>query len=254
MQITKRSKISLSQLLSVVNEPSVYVLLDKYDLDSNASSSAIELSEAMQTATELQLTDLINEVASTSQTLRNTVTPRYKYDDRYDEFTKSLMLDGYVIEDKIIKSLDPNYEGSEPIEDLLIQEIINSGLDDNNEISDCIKRSASDFIKSQPDYNGSLTNIRICLETIVREIAIIKGFSNTSSANIWGPALSHLRGNSFITDKEEKTLASVYTFISDGAHIPIGFSQEEFVRLGRNLCASMCYFLIKQYNADNAAI
>jgi len=237
-----------------VDEPSIYVLLDKYNLDSNASSSAIELSEAMQTATESQLTSLINEVASTSQTLRSTVSPKYNYENRYNEFTKSLMLDGYVIEDKTIKSLDPNYEGKEPIEDLLLKEILNSGLDNNNEISDCIKRSASDFIKNQPDYNGSLTNIRICLETIVREIAIIKCFANTSRTNIWGPALSYLKANTFITDKEEKTLASVYTFISDGAHIPIGFSQEEFVRLGRNLCASMCYFLIKQYNAGNAAI
>ncbi|TOK92651.1 DUF4145 domain-containing protein, partial [Vibrio parahaemolyticus] len=86
-----------------------------------------------------------------------------------------------------------------------------------------------------PDYNGSLTNIRIALETLVREIAFDKGFTTTRTGNTWGPSLNYLKTNGFIDQKDENALSSVYTFISNGAHIPLGFSQEEFVRLGRNL-------------------
>jgi hypothetical protein len=52
----------------------------------------------------------------------------------------------------------------------------------------------------------------------------------------------------FLTEKEEqKVIAPIYGFISDGCHKPLGFSEEEFARFGRNLAISMCYFLIKKF-------
>lgn len=249
MQITKRSKLSLSQLLGVMDRQSVHVLLDKYDFDSYQANSLIAISDEMKSGSERQLSDLIEEIVCTCSTLRNGVSPKYKYDDRFNEFRKSLLLDGYEIDDSTIKSLDPNFEGKEPVEDELLNEISKSGLDENNEINSCLRASASDFIKPQPDYNGSLTNIRICLETIVRKIAFAKNFVTDRTGNTWGPSLGYLKTTGFLTEKEEKALASIFTFVSDGAHVPIGFSEEEFVRLGRNICASMCYFVIKKYNA-----
>ena len=251
MQITKRSKLSLAQLLGVIDNKSVYVLLDKYDLDPYQANSVIDIGNVMQSASETQVSNLIEEIVLTSSTLRNAVSPKYKYDDRYDEFKKSLLLDGYIIKANSIKALDPNFEGREPVEDELLHEIARSDLDAKNEVKSCVLASASDFIKAQPDFNGSLTNIRICLETIVRKIAVKRGFTANSFGNTWGPSLGYLKNEGFFTEKEEKTLASVFTFVSDGAHVPIGFSEEEFVRLGRNLCASMCYFVIKKYNANN---
>jgi hypothetical protein len=249
MQISKRSKISLSQLLGVLDSQTVHVLFDKYDYDSYQASSIIGINDEIKSGSERQLTELIGEIIRTGSTLRNGVSPRYKYDDLLNEFRKSLLLDGYEIGDKTIKSLDPNFEGKEPVEDELVNELNKSGLDENDEIVSCLNASASDFIKAQPDYNGSLTNIRICLETIVRKIAFKKDFVTNVSGNTWGPSLGYLKATDFLTEKEEKALASIFTFVSDGAHIPIGFSEEEFVRLGRNICASMCYFVIKKYNA-----
>ena len=46
----------------------------------------------------------------------------------------------------------------------------------------------------------------------------------------------------------EKGLTGVFSFISPGSHIPVGFSEEEFARLGRSLAVSFCYFLAKQFN------
>ena len=249
MQISKRSKISLAQLLGVLDCQTIHVLFDKYDFDSYQANSLIGINDEIKSGSEMQLSELIGEVIRTSTTLRNGASPKYKYDDQLDEFKKSLLLDGYEIKEKTIKSLDPNFIGKEPVEDELVNEIDKSDLDQKDEIISCLTASASDFVKAEPDYNGSLTNIRICLETIVRKVAFTKGFSTTRSGNTWGPSLSYLKTNGFFTEKEEKTLASIYTFVSDGAHVPIGFSEEEFVRLGRNICASMCYFVIKKHNA-----
>ena len=250
MQISRRTKISLSQLLGVIDKSIIGVILDKYGLDEDAVSSVPYIRDEITSSPIHDLTDLILEVISTGTTLRNSVSPRYKYDDQFEEFRKSLLLDGYKIESKCISALDPNYEGKEPVEDALLIELEKSCLDKDEEIKKCIIASASHFLKSPSDFNGSLTNIRIALETTIREIALIKGYSNNSSSgNTWGPSLAYLKTSAFLTEKEEKALASIFTFISDGAHVPIGFSEEEFVRLGRNICSSMCYFSIKKYNA-----
>ena len=45
----------------------------------------------------------------------------------------------------------------------------------------------------------------------------------------------------------------IYTFISKGAHRPLGFTDEEFVRFGINLAISACYFLVKILNGDEGS-
>ena len=93
------------------------------------------------------------------------------------------------------------------------------------------------------DFNQCLSKARISLETIVRTIAIDKYNFNDS----WGNALSKLKTESFITQKEEELMAKLYGFISDGSHIPLGFTEEEYARYGRNLAMSKCYYIIKKY-------
>jgi hypothetical protein len=50
-----------------------------------------------------------------------------------------------------------------------------------------------------------------------------------------------------INEREEHGLTGVYSFISEGAHAPVGMTEQEMVRLGRNLAAGASYFLIKRY-------
>ena len=249
MQISRRTSFSLAQLLSVIDRPTVYVIFDKFGFNPELISSPVDISNEINSAPNSMLSDLLLEVVQTNRTLRNQTSPKYKFDDQYSILQKSLLLDGYLVENESIKTLDPNFEGHDPVEDALLQELDSSGLQNKDDIYRAIEASAEDFVKAQPDFNGSLTNIRIALETLVREIAYTTGFTTTKIGNTWGPSLAHLRTSGFITPKEEQALASVFTFISDGAHVPLGFSQEEFVRLGRNMCSSMCYFVIKKYNA-----
>ncbi|EPA0533109.1 TPA: hypothetical protein N2743_004419 [Vibrio parahaemolyticus] len=249
MQVSRRSKFSLAQLLSVIDKPTVYVIFDKFGFAPRAVASPAGIADELLSASDTLLSDVILEVVHTAKTLRSKTSPKYQFDDQFSLLEKSLLLDGYQIEGNSVTALDPNFVGKEPVEDALIKEVQESSIVNKQDIVDAIKFSADDFVKAQPDYNGSLTNIRIALETLVREIAFDKGFTTTRTGNTWGPSLNYLKTNGFIDQKDENALSSVYTFISNGAHIPLGFSQEEFVRLGRNLCYSMCYFVIKKFNA-----
>jgi len=249
MQVSRRTKFSLAQLLSVVEQSTVYVIFDKFGFNPQAASSPACISNEITSADDQTLSGLIIEVIETIRTLRNDTSPKYKFDDQFSILKKSLLLDGYLIEDKSIKTLDPNFIGIEPVEDGLINELENSSIQNKTGIIRSVKASADDFVKAQPDYNGSLTNIRIALETLVRDIALEKGFTTARTGNTWGPSLGYLKTNGFIDQKDENALSSVFTFISNGSHIPLGFIEEEFVRLGRNMCTSMCYFVIKKHNA-----
>jgi hypothetical protein len=249
MQISRRTKFSLTQLLSVLERPTAHVIFDKFGFDPQAVSSPINISDEIMYADNQILSDLIIEVIETKKTLRIGVSPRLKFDNQFSILEKSLLLDGYLIEEKSIKALDPNFMGFEPVEDALIKELDDSVLQNKAGVIQSVKASADDFIKAQPDYNGSLTNIRIALETLVREIALEKGFTATRPDKMWGASLGHLKTSGFIDQKDENALSSVFTFISNGSHVPLGFSQAEYVRLGRNMCTSMCYFVLKTYNA-----
>ena len=64
--------------------------------------------------------------------------------------------------------------------------------------------------------------------------------------------LSILKANGFITNNEENALASIYTLVSDGSHKPLGFTDEEYSRYGRNLIMTTCHYSIKKQNGYTA--
>ena len=252
MVITKRTKLSLSQLLDLFNPNVVHVILDKYDISCRGYRQ-IEVSRALSDANQLSIGGFVEEIIETRGDLRNRVTPRYRFDERWQDLEKCLLLDGYRIEGNSITKVDPVIEGGEPIEDNLTYEIEHSCLPTSTEIKSHITLSADAFRKAAPDYNGCLSHARIALETLVRSIAENKGFQINTASKGWGSSLSYLQANGFITKKEEVALSSAYTFISEGSHVPVGFTEEEFVRFGRNLVTSMCYFVIKIFNGGNNA-
>ena len=252
MIITKRTKLSLCQFLDLFDQDVVSILLEKHDITS-WGYNPIEISRILSDADQSSLETLIDEMVRTNGDLRNRVSPRYRFDERWSDFEKCLLLDGFKIEAEQILSIEPVIESTEPIEDALTNELKMSNLDSLLEIIKHIKLSAELFRKLSPDYNACLSHSRIALETIVRTIAKHNKLDINEGSKAWGKSLSHLKNIKFITNKEENAIASTYTFISDGVHIPVGFTEEEFVRFGRNLALSVCYFIIKKFNgAENA--
>jgi hypothetical protein len=250
MILTKRTKLSLAQLISLLDPDVIEVLFGKHDIACCGSNSQIEISDALLNSNNTQIETLIEEVVATIGALRNRVTPKYKFDERWQDLTKCMLLDGYQINSKKIIKTEPFLEGVESIEDDLFKELENSGLSEYTEIQIQIRESENDFRKALPDFNGCLSHSRIALETLVKKIAGNFGFRTNNESKAWGESLAYLKKKDFINKKEEEALSSVYTLISDGSHIPLGFTEEEYVRFGRNLATSMVYFMIKLFNGS----
>ena len=251
--LSSRTKLSLCQYLYLQDRSFASVLLEKYGLHDNYSVPFIDgLRSLLLSASEDRVHSLLAEVIRTQGDLRNRVSPRYRYDERWDDLVRCLHLDGYTIRDKDLVAADPTIEASPPLEDDLSSELQRSGLSQALGITQLLEKSADAFRRIPPDYNGCLTNARVALQTTATAIASAwqEKHPGTYDHTKWGEVLTYLRRSSFVTEAEEKGLAGVFGFVSPGAHIPIGFTQDEMVRLARSLIASMCYFLIKRYKGQ----
>jgi hypothetical protein len=94
----------------------------------------------------------------------------------------------------------------------------------------------------------------VALQTLATAIAKARSarYPGNFDETKWGQAAVYLRKSGFIKQHEEGGLTGVFSFLSQGAHTPIGFTEEEFTRLGRSLTVSFCYFLVKTWNASDS--
>ena len=246
--ISERSKLSLCQFLDLQPRPSLGVLLRKhgmngevYDLDG--------LAAIIQVTPPDQLSSLLSEVIRTKGDLRNQVTPRYRYDERWDDLVLCLFLDGYKVEGDQLVTVDPTIEDAGALSDDLTQSIIESGLPEADEIIRVLDNSTVAFRAVPPDVNACLTEARIALQTVATSVAGERQRSHPGNydASKWGQVLGYLRKSGLITTEEEKGLAGVFGFVSPGAHEPFGPDDMEMARLGRSLAIGMTYFLIKRF-------
>lgn len=245
MNLSIRTRYSLCQFLGILDTEKVSVLFGKYSIDVYDCRQET-LSETIRDLDSNSLSSLVTEVVETKKSLRTDISPKIIFDERFHDFEKCLLLDGYRIEEhqNTLVSVEPTIDGSQPLEDDLTTEITLSSLPDTASIIGLINDSANAFKQTHPKYNDCLTNARIALETLVDKITL----KLTGNSETWGRNLNLLKSHGFLSQKEEGAIANTYTFISDGSHIPLGFTEEEFTRYGRNLTMSVCYYLIKKFN------
>lgn len=207
--------------------------------------------QVIRGATQEQLHSLLGEIARTRGDLRNQVTPRYRFDERWEDLQLCLRLDGYIVNQNGVVPVDPTIEGVAVVEDDLSHELRRSGLQEAEDIIRTMENSAEAFRRNPPDYNACLANARVALQTLATAIARARGQRHPGNFDEtrWGEVLAYLRASGLITADEEAGLAGVFRFVSPGAHRPVGLSEQEVARLGRSQVASMCYFLIKQHTA-----
>ncbi len=255
--LSRRTKLSLCQYLLLQEGAFLNVLLQKHGLPTveiRYGHRDDRFRSDLLTAPEDGLQSLLEEIVRTQGDLRYRVQPRYRYDERWDDLIRCLALDGYQVDvhQRMLTPIDPTIEGSIQADDALSQELKRSALPPTEEILALMEKSAQAFRQTPPDHNAALANARVALETLARAIAKARlarrpgSFDETK----WGQVLTYLRTSGLISDKAEQGLAGVYSFVSPGAHTPIGLTDEEMVRLGRSLVASMCYFLAKLHNSN----
>lgn len=260
MNLSRRSKLSLCQFLDLFTKDGVSLLLEKHglcDVDLEWSKSD-GIGEAIRRASGEEIRRILDEVLRTRQTLRSEVSPRYRFDERWKDLLLCLELDGYrrgLDEDEretdSFVPNEPTIDGVQAVEDDLTLEIGRSGIPEADEIVQVIEKSADAF--QREDFNACLSSSRVALESLARSIAqkMQGNQPREFDPRKWGAIVTYLRKSGFIACREEAALVGVYGFISRASHAPIGFSEKEFARLGRSLALGLCYFLIKQFNAQH---
>lgn len=249
--IGQRTRYSLSQLLELQEYSVVHVLLSKYGA-SLTGSNLLQIANSVEALNPQILLQVLAEVASTSGDLRARITPKFRFDERMHDLTQCLALDGYAITGKMLIQMDPAIADASPIDDDLIEALKSSGAPRKQEVIQKISDSAQAFRNNPPDYNASLTNARVALETLASDIAqhvqAAPGRPPVDPTK-WGDVLTHLRFAGELTVEEERGLAGVFGFLSPGAHRPVGIPEIQMARLGRSFALNMCWFLLQNHLA-----
>jgi len=194
---------------------------------------------------------MITEILANNKILRSEAPVKHVFESGVADLERWAFHDGWIVENSALVRVTPAAEEITGIRDKFLQDICSSGLDKNGAINKAVEDSSKNFVAEPPDFNASTTNVRIALETVARRAAEatanIKGGGYPEDS--WGKALKFLRSTGVIELPEEKILARVYTFISPGAHIPKGITEEEWARLAKTFGLSSAYFLLKKYEA-----
>lgn len=262
--IGNRTLLSLAQYLDQQNPETLAVLFEKHAVKQtwdewSFATSLQRLIGFLRAIPASRLVTLLDEVVATEPDLCDHVVNQWgdgagAYNVRWGDLLRCLALDNLVVSKGHLIATEPDLPGATHVEDALTAEISASGLPSAQPIADLLVQSENAFRQVPPDYNACLSNARAALQTLATEIAQQRQTSLGGSfqADKWGQVLSHLRKWTLITKNEEDLISSVYTFISPGAHQPVGLSQEEMVRLGRGMAVSICYFLVKLHNGQAA--
>lgn len=268
MKLSKRSKMSLCQFLRQFRRSDLALLLEKYGLSTHEfddqpdfPSRAYALRDTINQASDSQVEELVQELARKSDSIcasanRHDVFGKRWNKQQWNELCRDLKLDGYARElDKCGGKLDrfvpiePIIDGAALVEDDLTKEIRRSNLANTDGVLQVMKKSSDAF--RDGDFNGCLSNARVALQTLALSIAQAYRSNHVGDFDPerWGSVIDYLRASGFISTKQEAGVTGVFTFISPGSHTPIPRGEEEFARLGRNLSLSICYFLVKKFNA-----
>ena len=252
--LSLRSKLSLCQFLALQEQGFLRATLLKHGVQVekwHPNGSAVDvLGNSVLQASETALQSILGEIARTQGDLRSRVNPRYRYDERWADLMRCLELDGYRMDGQDLRIGDPTIADTAPLDDDLTAEINRSHLPAAAGIAEVLDKSTEAYRKTPPDYNACLTNARIALQALASGIAKQRRNNHPGSFDDdkWGQVLSYLCKSGFVSKKEEEALAGVFGLVSDGAHVPVGLTEQEMVRLGRSLIISICFFLVKRHN------
>ena len=200
------------------------------------------------------MTGLLVELIGGCTEIRADAPTKYVFDARHADLRGQLRADGFeVVEDALVRLL-PTAEPVAQISDHLEETLAASGLDHDREITRLLRESYASLSAANPDFNDATTKARIALETVARRSARAVATAREQAApnDTWGPALAFLRNEAIVTLPEEQALASVYSLISPGAHVPRGLTDEQWALLARSFAVSGAYFLMRQHLAELA--
>lgn len=208
--------------------------------------------QAFQDASDDQRVALVTDVLAHVASVKADAPTKYVFEERMTDARAWLLHDGFELVDGVLVQAAPAVEEATQLRNHLIELLAASPLDHDGKIRSMLEASKDAFGAQPPDVNAATTHVRIALETIARRAAPI--FMAKANLNIstgtWGAAVSALVATAVLSKEEESGITAAYTFISPGAHVPLGLSELEWARLVRTIALSMCYFLMARFAAS----
>lgn len=253
MALSRQVRASIAQALTALTVSAARTLLYKHlavQLDVSDTSS-IRYLQAVASAGDDDVRALANELVVHQQAVRADAPTKHVFDSRVADVERWLLHDGWVADSGALVRVTPAAEDITGIRDKLVEDLSGSGLDGDDAIAKALEEGSAAFVAASPDFNGSITKVRIALETTARRAATSAAAKRSIAypQDSWGRALQLLRSVGVLEADEEEMLARVYTFISPGAHLPKGMTDEEWARLARTFGVSSTYFLVQKYIA-----
>ena len=253
--------MSLPLFLCEIPEWELETLFEKHAIVmGHQSRNAPRLSsvkEGILGAEDDQIRELLEEVLRTFQSLQFGSSPKYRFDERWKECLRCLALDGYhqkKDEQGIALPYFVPVDSSIPeviaVRDDLETALTCSQLDGSELVIGFLHASEKAFV--EVDFNECLVKGRLALETLAKMIGTSKHINvpgQEFDKAKWGKLIHDLCRSGFIDENAECGITGVYSFVSKGAHKPVGLSETEFARLGRVLIVGLCYFLVQQFNS-----
>lgn len=250
MIFSHQTRGAMAQVLSTVSTEAAKTFLYKHLGISEMYSFVLILAEAPPDP----LRAMLNELLVHNKILYAAAPVKHVFNSGIEELERWALHDGWIVDDGALVRVTPAAEEATGIRDKFLQDLATTILDSDGAIRNAVESASKNFVSQPPDFNGSITNVRITLETVARRAAIViegrpSGVYPEYSEYKWGKALQLLRTTGVIELQEEEILARVYTFISPGAHVPKGVTAEEWARLARTFGLSSAYFLLRKYAA-----
>jgi hypothetical protein len=266
VNLSTRSRLSVCQFLILFSRDELVLLFGKYQPPTDAledrwgsgKSTIIAVRDTVLEAPASAVGELLQEIARTRSSMRTSVSPRYRFDERWEDLERCLELDGYGLEKdewgrelNRFAPIEPKIDGAAQAEDDLTRELHRSGLNEKDELLRMLDNSADAFRRG--NFNGCLGSARVALQSLATSIAKSRQASHPGSfdASKWGQVVAYLRTSGLITQQQEVGITGVFSLLSPGSHSPVGFTEQEFARLGRSLGVSLCYFLVKTFNGPS---
>ena len=249
--LTNRTKATLVQFFGALSHDAVRLLLIKH-LNADPNPFTIDICfNILASAQPDAMAGLLVEIVAGRTEIRADAHRKYVFDARHTDLRRQLRADGFdVVEDSLVRLL-PTAEPVAQINDYLEETLAGSGLDDDGDVNRLLHDSSASLSAAIPDFNDATTKARIGLETVARRSAMALAIAagRPTPQDTWGHALANLRDEGVITPAEDTALASIYTLISPGAHVPRGLTDQQWALLSRSFAVSGIYFLLHQHFA-----
>jgi hypothetical protein len=246
MEFSHQTRGTMAQVLAASSDDDWRTFIYKHlnIIRSKLSRPRVIMAEAAPEALQPMLVELLTN----NKVLRAAAPLKHVFDAAVGELERRVLHDGWIIEGTELVRVTPMAEEVTGVRDKLSEDLATSGLDQDGAIRRLLDDSSNDFVSQPPDFNGSITKARIALETVGRRAAARVSLAKCVPypENSWGRALALLKSQGVIEQVEEDILARVYTFVSPGAHIPKGVTEEEWARLARTFSVSSAYFLLRK--------